>query len=141
MICFELRMEASHYFICSAAKIVHHSLSHKFLPTQFKFALNQKHFLCLEKSRPSFICDVMSGLFWPFLSLSNFLSLSLSFFFFFFNSGFFLLLGFPRLSTSCMRPYLERATASHRCGVCSCAIASRSVRDRKRHMSPGLLFE
>ena len=29
------------------------------------------------------------------------------------------LLGFPHLSTSCMRPYKERATASHGCGVAS----------------------
>ena len=49
--------------------------------------------------------------------------------FFCFNSGFFLLLGFPRLSTSCMRPYLERATASHRCGVCSRAVDGAGDRD------------
>ena len=41
---------------------------------------------------------------------------------FFLNLSFFLLLGFPRLLTSCMRPYLEWVTASHRCGACSRAV-------------------
>ena len=40
----------------------------------------------------------------------------------FFYLSFFLLLRFPHLSTSCLRPYLERATASHRCGVCNRAV-------------------
>ena len=72
--------------------------------------------LLIENLLLLFACAFLSRLSGSSFRLGSMLSLS-SFF-----SGFFLLLGFPRLSTSCMRPYLERATASHRCGVCSRAI-------------------